>query len=267
MDLIFTDLDGTLLDHDTYDWQPARPALESLRRRGVPWIVVSSKTRAEIEYWRARLDNAHPFIVENGGAVYIPRGYFPAGPAGAAPRDSYLVIELGTPYRQLAADLLKASQACGCRVRGFQAMPVEEVAERCGLPLEQARLAKQREYDEPFIVLDAGCANPLATAIVALGRRWTRGGRFWHILGANDKAAAVHTLTSLYRQGGRPLRTIGLGDGLNDAAFLHRVDVPVIVHSPRSAELKRHVPRATVTALAGPAGWNHAVLALIDSPS
>lgn len=31
--LVFTDLDGTLLDHESYDWSPARPALNRLSVR------------------------------------------------------------------------------------------------------------------------------------------------------------------------------------------------------------------------------------------
>jgi mannosyl-3-phosphoglycerate phosphatase len=123
-------------------------------------------------------------------------------------------------------------------------------------------LAKQRDYDEPFLVLDADRGDALAEAIRARGRQWTRGGRFWHILGANDKALAVDTICRLYERETGPVRTIGLGDGLNDAAFLNRVDGPVIIGSPHAPELKAKVQRGRVTDRPGPAGWNDAVLAL-----
>jgi mannosyl-3-phosphoglycerate phosphatase family protein len=263
MDLIFTDLDGTLLDRDTYAWDGARPALDRLRLRGIPWVLVTSKTRAEVELWRRRLENRHPFIVENGGAAYIPLGYFPFAVRGGKHRDSYEVLEWGTPYAELVADLERASQTSHCRVRGFQEMTAGEVAVLCDLPLEQAVLAKQREYDEPFVILDPDRAGALAGAIEQLGWRLTRGGRFWHILGANDKAQAVETLSALFEQGNAPFRTIGLGDGLNDAAFLNVVASPVIIRSPQAAELKISVPSGLVTDRPGPSGWNDAVLTLI----
>ena len=72
--LVFSDLDGSLLDHHDYSFGAALPAIEALRQRGVPLILCSSKTRAEIEPLRARLDNRDPFIVENGAAVFIPCG-------------------------------------------------------------------------------------------------------------------------------------------------------------------------------------------------
>ena len=77
MDVIFTDLDGTLLDRETYTWEAARPALDRVKRQGIPWVLVTSKTRGEVEFWRRCLGNEHPFIVENGGAVFVPAGYFP----------------------------------------------------------------------------------------------------------------------------------------------------------------------------------------------
>ena len=79
--VIFTDLDGTLLDA-AYSFLPAAPALEAVRRTSVPLVICSSKTRREIESYRIRLGNHDPFIAENGGAVYVPEGYFPA--AGSA---------------------------------------------------------------------------------------------------------------------------------------------------------------------------------------
>jgi mannosyl-3-phosphoglycerate phosphatase len=263
MDLIFTDLDGTLLDRDTYAWEAARPALDRLRRQGTPWILVTSKTRAEVEFWRARLGNAHPFIVENGGAAFVPAGYFPDPVPGAVGRGAYEVLEWGAPYEELVADLESVSRASRCRVRGFHELTPEEVAGLCALPLEQAVLAKRREYDEPFLVLDADRAGALTAAIENQGRRWTRGSRFWHLVGANDKALAVRTLAGLFARGNAPVRAIGLGDGWNDVSFLNAVAVPVLIRSPQAAELKAAVPRGLVTDRPGPAGWNDAVLALV----
>lgn len=46
--LLFTDLDGSLLDHHDYDWKPAEPWLDALRQAGVAVIPVTSKTRSEL---------------------------------------------------------------------------------------------------------------------------------------------------------------------------------------------------------------------------
>jgi mannosyl-3-phosphoglycerate phosphatase family protein len=265
--VVVTDLDGTLLDHDTYAFDAARPALDQLRRDGVPVVLCTSKTRAETEQLRVAMDNTHPFIVENGGAVVIPEGYFalPIEAERAELRGGMMLIVIGDPYPDLVSTLARASRETDVRVRGFADMTDIEVAEATGLPADQASLARRREFDEPFEVLDGRDATPLLDAIVRLGKRWTAGGRFFHITGASDKARAVRVLADLYRRERGQITMMGLGDAPNDVAFLREVDIPVVVASRRSAEVARDVPGATVTRLTGPAGWNEAVLAHLSS--
>ncbi len=261
--MLFSDLDGTLLEHSSYQWQPAEPALRTLNERGIPLVLVSSKTRAEVEFWRQQLDNRHPFIVENGGAVYVPEGYFPFRLLGALERPGYQVVELGRPYGELVSALQEAAAEAGARVLGFQRMTVGQVRRRSGLPLAQARLAKQREYDETFEIQGRMPPGPLLAAIERRGLRWTRGGRFYHILGDNDKAAAVERLIGAYRRQHGEIRTVGLGDGWNDVSFLRLMDIPVVMRSPLASEIQAALSGARITSRPGPEGWCEAVLALL----
>lgn len=263
MIVIFTDLDGTLLDRDTYGWDAAEPAVRLLRDRGVPWVLVTSKTRAEVEHWRRVIGNEHPFAVENGGAVFVPIGYFGDIP-GATGQNGNNAIARGEPYDKLIAVLERASLASQCRVRGFHDMTTEEVGVACQLPVEQAVLAKQREYDEPFEIIDPERAEDLQAAIAAQGMKSVRGGRFQHVSGQHDKGCAVRLLTSLFRRraDGR-VTTIGLGDGLNDIPLLEAVDVPIVVRSADVDEILRQVPHALVADQKGPQGWSDAVMEIV----
>jgi mannosyl-3-phosphoglycerate phosphatase len=264
MFLVFTDLDGSLLDSANYSFQAARPALERLRATGTPLIPVTSKTRAEVEFLRRALENRDPFIVENGGALFVPVGTLTFPIAGAVRRDGYEVIEFGAPYNQLVHSLKAASRESQCSIAAFSAMSDAEVARKCNLPIEQARLAKIREYDEPFEILDDNRTAPFLEAIERRGLRWTRGGRFHHVMGASDKARAVTVARDLYRQAFGDVTTLGLGDAPNDAGFLQVVDLPVILQSPFAETMKELVPDARVTERPGPAGWSEAVLAIMD---
>ncbi len=264
MVLLFSDLDGTLLDSRTYSYEAARPALEAIGRRGIPLVVVTSKTRAEVELWRRRLGNEEPFIVENGGAVYIPRGYFPFKIEGARRREGYDVIELGTPYGELVAGLRRAAQESGCEALGFSDMSVADICRRTLLTVQQAELAKQREYDEPFEIVGPGTYR-LLEAISGLGMAWTRGDRFYHVTGGNDKTGAVARLIGLYRRLAEEVTSVGVGDGPNDVNFLNAVDIPVIVQSRYADSVRRAVPRALVSRLPGPHGWNEVVVRAISS--
>ena len=124
--VVFTDLDGCLLDGITYSWEPAREALEVLRARRIPLVLVSSKTRAELEAIRSQLQLDHPFVSENGGAVFSPDGYFSTSPEEAVRRDDYEVIELGTPYPTLRQALRELEQAVGVQLKHFQTAALEQ---------------------------------------------------------------------------------------------------------------------------------------------
>ncbi len=265
MKILFTDLDGTLLHPHTYSSEPARPALEALKRLGIPVIFCTSKTRPEVDLWRERLGNTDPFIIENGGAIYIPPGYFPFPLPGTRRRDGYDVIECGTSYAELVAALKAASAESGCGVLGFHEMSLADVAVRSLLPVRQAELARQREYDEPFEVLGPWGTHRLLEAIERRGKHWTRGDRFYHITGTNSKAAAVRRLAALYRRAFGELTIIGVGNAHNDTDLLRVVDIPIIIQSRFSSALRRAVPCAIVTRDPGPHGWNEAVLEVVGS--
>jgi mannosyl-3-phosphoglycerate phosphatase len=260
--IVYTDLDGTLLDAATYTYAPAQPALGLLEERRIPLVFCTSKTRAEVEIWRERLANHHPFIVENGGALYIPEGYFPPPFQAPASRYGYAVIELGTRYPDLVEMLRQASAEAGCRVVGFNDLTAEALARMCDMPVAEAALAKSREYDEPFRIID-GPRDALLAAIVRRKGRLLRGGRFYHLVGANDKVHCVNLLTHFYQRAFGAVDTIGLGDALNDSAFLNAVDTPILLKSPDTDRLMAAVPRGRLIASSGPAGWNEAILSVL----
>jgi hydroxypyruvate reductase len=259
--IIVSDLDGTLLDSADYSFAAALPALRAIRARGIPLVLCSSKTRAEMEVYRQRLDNRHPFIAENGAGIFIPRGYF-SFPVEAEAFDGYQLITLGTPYAVVRKQFVRLREQLGARVRGFADMTDDEVAALTGLPRGEARLAKQRDFDEAF-VFDGTAGETFLRAIGDAGLHWTQG-RFFHIMGDHDKGRAVHLLQSLYRREFGAVTSIGLGDSLNDLPMLAAVDRPVLVrHADGSFDTRIDLPGLLKTQQPGPSGWNGAVLQLL----
>lgn len=155
--VIFSDLDATLLDHQTYSYQAALPALKKVKKRGIPVVLCTSKTRAEAEAVAGRLGLQHPFIVENGGAIFIPEDYFPESVYRSAglrtfKKDNYRVIQFGTSYRRLRLALKVIEKKTGRKLIGFGDLGAGEIARVTGLSLGKAELARRREYDEPFFL-------------------------------------------------------------------------------------------------------------------
>jgi HAD superfamily hydrolase (TIGR01484 family) len=70
MTVLFTDIDGTLIDHHTYDAGFTHDAVHALIDKGVAVVFCSSKTFAEQHYLQQQLGIRQPMIVENGGGVF-----------------------------------------------------------------------------------------------------------------------------------------------------------------------------------------------------
>jgi mannosyl-3-phosphoglycerate phosphatase len=269
--IFFSDLDGTLLDHDSYSWAAAEEALAEIERRRLPLVLVSSKTRAEMEVLRRKLGNGHPFVSENGGGIFFPRGYFPMKVEGAVSvSHQYLCVALARPYAEILAALEEITEETGASVVGFRQMSAREVAQNTGLTPRQADLARQREFDEPFFF--TGSAQEQARFLAAARERGltiTRGGRFWHAFAGSDKGRAVERLMKLYREalrGSGRVRSVALGDSANDLPMLKAANVAVVIPKPGGAHdetLTDALPRAIRAPAPGPEGWNEAVLELL----
>ncbi|HEU65249.1 MAG TPA: mannosyl-3-phosphoglycerate phosphatase, partial [Chloroflexi bacterium] len=262
--IIFTDLDGTLLDSETYSYEKSLTTINRVKENGIPIICCSAKTRAEQEVYRSELGLFHPFIVENGSAIFIPRTYFPFSFDYHKSVDDLLAIELGIPYSKVRELLDKIRRETDFRLRGFGDMSAAEVAEITGLNIEFARLARQREYDET-VKLDIS-GKDLSKFLEKLGEaglNWAYGGRLYHIMGGGDKGKAVETLTGLYRKMWGEIRTIGLGDSLNDLPMLAQVDIPILVQKRGCSWEDINLPRLRKVQGVGPEGWSRAIISML----
>ncbi len=260
--IIFTDLDGTLLDSETYSYEKSLAAINRLKKNDIPVIFCSAKTRAEQEIYRRELGLFHPFIVENGSAIFIPRAYFPFPFDYHKAVDDLLAIELAIPYSRVRKLLAKISDENDFRVRGFGNMSAAEVAEITGLNMDFAKLAKQREYDEP-VKFDSPREKDLSKFLAKLGEaglNWAYGGRLYHVMGGGDKGKAVEILSGLYRKMWGRLKSIGLGNSLNDLPMLSQVDIPIMVQKRDYSWEDINLPRLRKVQGVGPEGWSRAIV-------
>ncbi|MEM6587868.1 MAG: HAD hydrolase family protein [Pseudomonadota bacterium] len=241
--LVITDLDGTLLDHATYAWAAATPALDLLRMSGAGLILASSKTAAEIAPLRDEIGFTDwPSIVENGSGLL----------GAEAGNETYMRL------RRAIKDLPQG-------FHGFGDMDAQEVSERTGLSLEAAERAKTRQYSEPGLWTGApddlrGFIEAATTAELTA----QQGGRFVSLSFGGTKAQRAKELIRRLA----PAHTIILGDAPNDAGMLDLADSGVIVANPASGEMPRlpveDTGRIRRTQKPGPAGWSDAVLDIVQ---
>ncbi len=270
--IIFTDLDGTLLDIN-YSFREAMPALKLIKEKNIPLILCSSKTRVEIEHYRKKLKNTYPFISENGGGIFIPKDYFKINilklSFNIEEEKNYYLIRLGASYIDLknALDELRSE---GFDVNGFGDMSVREIAELTGLNISDAKMAKKRDFDEPFVFKgDKTSLRKLKRRIRHKDFNFTQG-RFFHIMGNSDKGRAVEILKELYAKQNRKMITAALGDSPNDIEMLEKVDYPVAVKKydgSYDSQLIKRLKQSKEFIKAddiGPAGWSRAVNKLVS---
>lgn len=264
--VIFTDLDGTLLDRTTYSFEPAQSALHLIRQRDIPLILSSSKNRTEIEFYRRKLKNGHPFISENGSAIFIPKDYFSFPFPYDKELDEYFVLELGTSYSQIIEVLEWIKKETGLSMKGFSDLTEKQISSICGLDLKEAEMAKKREYDEPFI-LEGGEKEVewVKEKIKEKGMDYVWGGKFHHLSGKSDKGRAVEILKELYENQFFSILTVGIGDSLNDLPMLSVVDRPVFLKGEDSPLPQNLFFNKNLTFIngTGPTAWNEVMLGIL----
>jgi mannosyl-3-phosphoglycerate phosphatase len=262
--VIFTDLDGSLIDHFSYSSEVAAPVVEKLLKKGIPLIFCSSKTRAEQEVYRRLLEVKDPFIAENGGAIFIPEGYFSFNYEYKRSVDGYRVIELALPYGDVRRRIEDIREKCGIEMLGYGDMSDQEVAKITGLNLTEARLAKKREYQETLNLTGSESdINKALREIKEAGLSYSRGGRFYGVMHGSDKGRAVEILSNLFRKKLGNIRTLGIGDNYNDVPMLAKVDQPVLVQKPDGVWADIDLPNIYKAEGIGPQGWVKAVAGLL----
>jgi mannosyl-3-phosphoglycerate phosphatase len=272
--LIFTALEGALIDRRTDSCAGAEEALSELERRKIPYVLLTSRTREEIEPIRRKLGHNHPFVTENGGGIFFPDGYFSLKIPGVVRTARYLSIAQGRPYAEVCEALDDIAEECAVGVVGFHHMSLREIADNTGLKPRNAELARAREFDEPFYFTSSDEKNISRFVETARQRGFDtrRGPTFWHLSSRCDPARAVRTLASLFREATHiKLNLMGIGGDDDDLPWLRAVDHPVLLPNSRDivrgGEHLRTNPGRTkkiVTGNApGPAGWNEAILNII----
>ena len=237
--MVVSDLDGTLLDHGDYSFDPVLPILDRMDEAGIPLVVNTSKTRAEWLAMRGDFGNEEPFIVENGSALC----------------DGGDCEVFGTPREEIL-ETLKPLRA-KYRFKGYSDATIAEIMEWTGLGRQSAERSADRHYSEPLVWQDSEeNEEEFCQLLEERGLTTLRGGRFLHVQGQTDKGKPL----AYFRKGEAAI--IALGDRPNDLAMLKVSDIGVVIASPDGFVLEAEdVLRSTET---GPRGWAEVMTQILD---
>ncbi len=252
--LIFTDLDGTVLNHHNYEYEQVLLLLEQLKTQNIPVILNSSKTLSELEIWQQRLHLETPMIAENGGVIRYQTA------------QGVQTKLIGMPYADIRSLIKHLRKVNGWRFEGFGDWTVAEVMNHTQLKTQDAVLAKERKVTEPILWSDSEeNLHFFKQALAAEGLTLKKGGRFYHVMAQHDKADAMRfieqNLAIVNLQ--QPVTTIALGDGGNDLAMLEHADIAVVM--PAASGQSLQVSAAIYAQHEAPLGWVESIDTILNN--
>ncbi|MGY0579416.1 MAG: HAD-IIB family hydrolase [Paraglaciecola chathamensis] len=265
--LVFTDMDGTLLDHHDYSYAPALNMLDILKGRHIPVIPTTSKTKAELDSLMGDLQLNGPFIVENGAAVYVPQHVIQNQPSDTLASEGFWVKAFAQPREHWLALIDELAEEFDGEFLQFSTMSVQQIMEHTGLDECHAKLANSRMYSEPVKWIGPPeRKTQFVTQLQQLGATVLQGGRFLGVSGNCDKGQALQWLVSAFQTslGHKATLSIALGDSGNDVAMLEASDIAVRIKSQSHA-----YPPLTRTdnvfdsTLYGPSGWSECLTKIL----
>lgn len=246
--MIITDLDGSLLDTESYRWNEAQKWLDYFREEDIPVVFCTSKTQAEVLVLQQAMQlEDMPYICENGALL-------------AVDQQIYLPSQCPKPltYQQMTARLIAIKSQTQFRFTGFQEATIQQLIQWTGLSTESAEYAKQRQASEPIYWQDT--VQNLQAFKQCLAEQHLdliQGGRFWHVMNqGSDKQLALAYLRQHYRNQQQDFQCIGLGDSPNDLLFLQHTEYSIVIRS-KNSDLMQFSPDKQVyfTQASATQGW------------
>lgn len=261
--MLFTDIDGTLTNIITGEYSCSKDTIETLKQNDVAIILCSAKTMAEQELIRRELEIGGPFVVENGGAVVVPEGYFDQSviPDRDCKRvGDFLIVQLGEHISVIREKLVALRKNAKLKFLTVGDLSVEKLSNVTHLTRSKAKLMANRMFAETILSINKDDLPDFSRRVSSLGLKVIYGGQFIDVTSGNDKGKAVRFLKGCFRkQYGIDITFFGLGDSPNDAPMLKEVDVPMLVQRPDKTWSPFDGRNIINLPGVGPAGLKHAL--------
>lgn len=181
----------------------------ALDHQGIPAVWLTSRSRLQFDEPRRKLAHTHPFISEDGCALYLPEDYFHLRPESVASKQQkqatvrlgrFTCLPMAEALPASAEALESLSEDTGVPVVPLRSLSPRELAQNTNLPQRDAELSRQRDFDEVFFF--AGVSDKDVERFVAEGRKrklqLRQHGVLWSIAIGASVQRCVRELSRLY---------------------------------------------------------------------
>jgi mannosyl-3-phosphoglycerate phosphatase len=213
----------------------------ALDHRGIPAVWLTSRTRLQLDEPRRKLAHTHPFIAEDGCGVFLPEDYFHLRPHASTSQPRGIpTVRLGrftclpvAEQQPAASEALESlAEETGVSVVSLRSLPPRELAQNANLPLREAELARQRDFDELFFF--AGASEQDIENFQAAGRsrniQLRQRGVLWSLAISANVRRCVGELSRLYDRALRShARTVGIATPGQQAALFTACDRAILL--------------------------------------
>lgn len=265
--IVFSDLDGTVLDKNTYHYDDSQEGIKLLLENGATLIFCSSKTPDEQIYLQKRLQIRVPFIFENGAGIAFLSDQTDNNITSDTQIGGYNLSLNGTlGYSHLKDVLMSAASVSGIEVKTFDDLADDELMLLTGLDLQSAMRAKKR-YASVTIASprDDNSMTKLQNALDSSRYSLSKGGRFYTLteLGL-DKGSSVLKMLKGISMSRENIITAAIGDASNDLSMLSVVDRPYLLQYMSGAWVPTEINNLVRVPLLNGKGFTYAVKMMLN---
>lgn len=250
--IIFSDLDGSLLNHSDFKFNKVNIFINKCLDLGIKIIINSSKTKNEIKNVCKDLMINVPFISENGSEInnldLIVTHQTPSIVLSRPKEQIYNIFKTHIKHtlRKHCVFIKDLEYKKRVNILGFTDKNVE--------------IALDRKFTHPFIF--DGSENEkieLLRATKKLGLNMIQGGRLYNLCDDTNKGKAMNFVLNILSEETDNFVTIGVGDSYNDLEMLNNSDYPCIVRNDFSNFKYNAQANYIISNNEAPSGWMEVV--------
>ena len=246
--VIFTDLDGSLLHRDTFQFDTIKDYIKSLVSKGVIIIPNSSKTEKEIENFIEELGVNLPYISENGSSIHglnLITSNFPDKLILSRGKEELLNIFENKVPEKLKEKCFQISK-----------MSKKEKENILGQKDEELKDALNRKYTLPFLFKgDKNEKNRLLKILNLNSLTLQEGGRVSNLCDNINKVKSMNRVIKILKKTEDKIKTIAVGDNFNDLEMLRNCDIPCLVFNDQFKLDQININNLIFSNKPSPEGW------------